>query len=398
MTSRARKTETASQSVEFVSVPEKSLKAVEPQAKPLTQAEGKNVAADTPVVGENAGKKASLEGSAKRVVAAKTIGKLAGVKSSATEAAGTGAVTADGAKQVPNPAPGAATPLKAAFTRNAAAFVAARQKMTPGVQVAPSTSKDHVMEDSAQVADKQASDKKPARKVEAAAPSAGHPLVRPAPGPTEAPQPAVTVPSVPPKAVAKVAVATKQPFKTLEFVVYPAHGVGQIVAIEEQVVAGYKLELFVISFIKDKMILKVPLPKIASVGMRKLAEAPIVKRALDTLMGRARVKRTMWSRRAQEYEAKINSGDLVAIAEVVRDLYRSDAQPEQSYSERQLYEAALDRMAREIAAVQNLSDSEALKVIDGQLQKGPRRSKADEVEDADEAEGGESDGGIVEAA
>ena len=99
-----------------------------------------------------------------------------------------------------------------------------------------------------------------------------------------------------------------------------AHGVGQITAIEEQEVAGYKLELFVISFVKDKMILKVPLPKIASVGMRKLAEAPVVKRALDTLTGRARIKRTMWSRRAQEYEAKINSGDLVAIAEVVRDL------------------------------------------------------------------------------
>ncbi len=187
-----------------------------------------------------------------------------------------------------------------------------------------------------------------------------------------------------------------QGFKTLEYIVYPAHGVGQIVAIEEQEVAGYKLELFVISFIKDKMILKVPLPKITSVGMRKLAEAPVVKRALDTLMGRARVKRTMWSRRAQEYEAKINSGDLVAIAEVVRDLYRSDAQPEQSYSERQLYEAALDRMAREIAAVQKLTDAEALKLIDDQLQKGPRRTKADEIE-ADESDDTET-AGVGEAA
>lgn len=169
-------------------------------------------------------------------------------------------------------------------------------------------------------------------------------------------------------------------FKTNEFIVYPAHGVGEIVAIEEQEVAGYKLELFVISFIKDKMILKVPLPKIASVGMRKLADPAVVKKALDTLTGRARVKRTMWSRRAQEYEAKINSGDLVAIAEVVRDLYRSEAQPEQSYSERQLYEAALDRMAREIAAVQSLTDTEALKVIDDQLRKGPRRGKVEESE------------------
>ncbi len=203
----------------------------------------------------------------------------------------------------------------------------------------------------------------------------------------------------PVKAAAKV-VGNRQGFKTLEYIVYPAHGVGQITAIEEQEVAGYKLELFVISFVKDKMILKVPTPKVVSVGMRKLAEPPVVKRALDTLMGRARVKRTMWSRRAQEYEAKINSGDLVSIAEVVRDLYRSDAQPEQSYSERQLYEAALDRMAREIAVVQKLSDQEALKFIDEQLQKGPRRTKVEETEevDADETEDGAAAGGIVEAA
>ena len=140
----------------------------------------------------------------------------------------------------------------------------------------------------------------------------------------------------------------RQGFKTNEFIVYPAHGVGQIMAIEEQEVAGAKLELFVISFIKDKMTLRVPTAKIVSVGMRKLAEPPLVKRALETLKGRARIKRTMWSRRAQEYEAKINSGDIVAIAEVVRDLFRSDTQPEQSYSERQLYEAALDRLSREI--------------------------------------------------
>ncbi|HEY6028082.1 MAG TPA: CarD family transcriptional regulator, partial [Pseudolabrys sp.] len=122
----------------------------------------------------------------------------------------------------------------------------------------------------------------------------------------------------------------RQGFKTGEFIVYPAHGVGQIIAIEEQEIAGAKLELFVINFIKDKMTLRVPTAKIVSVGMRKLAEPPLVKRALETLKGRARIKRTMWSRRAQEYEAKINSGDIVAIAEVVRDLFRSDTQPEHS--------------------------------------------------------------------
>jgi CarD family transcriptional regulator len=165
----------------------------------------------------------------------------------------------------------------------------------------------------------------------------------------------------------------RQGFKTNEFIVYPAHGVGQITAIEEQEVAGAKLELFVINFIKDKMTLRVPTAKIVSVGMRKLAEAPLVKRALETLKGRARIKRTMWSRRAQEYEAKINSGDIVAIAEVVRDLYRSETQPEQSYSERQLYEAALDRLSREIAAVQRVTETEAIKEIEAALAKGPRR-------------------------
>ena len=171
-------------------------------------------------------------------------------------------------------------------------------------------------------------------------------------------------------------------FKVNEYIVYPAHGVGQILSIEEQEVAGYKLELFVISFLKDKMTLRVPVSKIATVGMRKLAEGGLVKRALETLKGRARIKRTMWSRRAQEYEAKINSGDIVAIAEVVRDLFRSDTQPEQSYSERQLYEAALDRLSREIAVVQRITETEAVKEIEAALAKGPRRGPkpADEAE------------------
>jgi CarD family transcriptional regulator len=169
----------------------------------------------------------------------------------------------------------------------------------------------------------------------------------------------------------------RQGFKTNEFVVYPAHGVGQILAIEEQEIAGARLELFVINFMKDKMTLRVPTAK---VGMRKLSEPALVKRALETLKGRARVKRTMWSRRAQEYEAKINSGDIVAIAEVVRDLYRSESQPEQSYSERQLYEAALDRLSREIAVVQHVTETEAVKEIESQLAKSPRRGAKAETE------------------
>ncbi|PPD41624.1 MAG: CarD family transcriptional regulator [Methylocystis sp.] len=187
----------------------------------------------------------------------------------------------------------------------------------------------------------------------------------------------------------------KHGFKLNEFIVYPAHGVGQITGVEIQEVAGFSLELFVVSFIKDKMTLKVPTSKVVNVGMRKLAETNVVDKALSTLSGRARVKRTMWSRRAQEYEAKINSGDLVTIAEVVRDLYRSDTQPEQSYSERQLYEAALDRMAREIAAVRKLIDSEALKLIESFLQKGPRRGQKT---DAEAAEDGDAEEDVDRAA
>ena len=165
----------------------------------------------------------------------------------------------------------------------------------------------------------------------------------------------------------------RQGFRTGEYVVYPAHGVGQIKAIEEQVVAGHKLELFVISFEQDKLILRVPITKIASAGMRKLAATDTIGHALKTVTGRARIKRTMWSRRAQEYEAKINSGDLISISEVVRDLHRADNQPEQSYSERQLYEAALDRMAREISAVNRISSTESVVLIEKHLAKAPRR-------------------------
>ena len=136
-----------------------------------------------------------------------------------------------------------------------------------------------------------------------------------------------------------------------QFVVYPSHGVGKITAIEQQEIAGISMELFVIDFAKDKMTLRVPTAKATSVGMRSLASPDLVSKAMFTLRGRARVKRAMWSRRAQEYEQKINSGDLIAIAEVVRDLHRKDDQREQSYSERQLYEAALERLTREIAAV-----------------------------------------------
>jgi CarD family transcriptional regulator len=171
-----------------------------------------------------------------------------------------------------------------------------------------------------------------------------------------------------PAKVAPVA-PRKLEFKAGDFVVYPTHGVGRIQRISEQEVAGSRLELFEISFDKDKMILRVPTTKARAVGMRKLSTPDVVATALNTLKGRARIKRTMWSRRAQEYEAKINSGDLVSIAEVVRDLHRAGGQPEQSYSERQLYEAALARMAREVAAIERIDEQAAVKRVEGALVK-----------------------------
>lgn len=191
---------------------------------------------------------------------------------------------------------------------------------------------------------------------------------------------------------AKKPVGAKHGFKLHEYVVYPAHGVGQIVGIEEQEIAGMSLELFVITFDKDKMTLRVPTAKVDA--MRKLSEASVVEKAMHTLKGRARVKRTMWSRRAQEYENKINSGDLIFIAEVVRDLYRSESQPEQSYSERQLYEAALDRMARELAAVEKLDERGAVQRITDVLSKSAKgRRQAEEEKAEAEASAANGDSG-----
>ena len=152
---------------------------------------------------------------------------------------------------------------------------------------------------------------------------------------------------------------SKRQYKTKELVVYPSHGVGKIIGIEEQEIGGDKLELYVVSFEKEKMILRVPLNKADHAGMRRLSTKDEMGPVVTTLKGRAKVKRTMWSRRAQDYQEKLNSGDSVKIAEVLRDLHRADDQPEQSYSERQLYEAALDRLAREFAAVEKIDQDVA---------------------------------------
>ena len=149
-----------------------------------------------------------------------------------------------------------------------------------------------------------------------------------------------------------------------DYVVYPAHGVGLIEGIETTTIGGMKVSLYAITFEKDRMRLKIPVFKAKASGLRKLSSANRLKDAMKTLQGRARIRRTMWSRRAQEYELKINSGDPVAIAEVLRDLKRSNDDTEQSYSERQIYQSALQRLAREVAAVQQISEVQAAEKLE----------------------------------
>ena len=152
-------------------------------------------------------------------------------------------------------------------------------------------------------------------------------------------------------------------FDVGDYVVYPKHGVGRVVELQKEEIAGMQLELYVLRFEKERMTLRVPVNKVESIGMRKLSSDKTLREAMETLKSKPKVKRTMWSRRAQEYEAKINSGDLVSIAEVVRDLFRADDQPEQSYSERQIFEAAASRLARELAAMEQVDEPKALERI-----------------------------------
>ena len=226
---------------------------------------------------------------------------------------------------------------------------------------------------------KSAPEVKKAPEAKPASPQRMAPQQRAAPPhvPMSASRPAMSGP------VVSTPAAKKLVFKVGELVVYPAHGVGRIIQIEEQEIAGATLELYIVDFEKEKLRLKVPTGRAEQKGMRRLSDRAQIDSALKILKGRARIKRTMWSRRAQEYDAKINSGDIMAVAEVVRDLYRSERQPEQSYSERQLFEQALDRMAREIAAVRKMDDDMSIKELEDYLAKNARRAPVagDKAED-----------------
>ena len=169
---------------------------------------------------------------------------------------------------------------------------------------------------------------------------------------------------------------TNNKYKVNEYVVYPSHGVGKITDILEQEIAGMKLELYVIYFEEDKMTLRVPTNKVESTGMRAISDTNLIDEAFTILKSNAKVKKTMWSRRAQEYETKINSGDIIALSEVVRDLHRNPSQSEQSYSERQLYESALDRLAKEVSRGRGIKEVEAVSNIESQLAKNTKNAAA----------------------
>jgi CarD family transcriptional regulator len=166
-----------------------------------------------------------------------------------------------------------------------------------------------------------------------------------------------------------MAMAYQLEYSIGDYVVYPAHGVGRIEGLETHSIAGLEVELYSISFEKERMTLKVPISKAKRAGLRKLSSKDRIRAAMEILRGHSRVRRVMWSRRAQEYEAKINSGDPVSIAEVVRDLHRAADQPEQSYSERQIYQAALERLARELAAVEKIDEHKATERLEQILSK-----------------------------
>ncbi len=232
----------------------------------------------------------------------------------------------------------------------------------------------------------------PAPKPNAAKPKLA---VKPAPAPvrpvaavkpvaTPAPVAAPKAAAPAPKAAAAPVPAKKPSFKIGELVVYPAHGVGKITNVEEQEIAGIKLELYIVDFEKEKLRLKVPTNRAEQKGMRHLADRTMIEQAMKVIRGRARIKRTMWSRRAQEYDAKINSGDMIAVSEVIRDLYRSDRQPEQSYSERQLFEQALARFARELAAVRKVDEDQCIKELEDFLARNAKRGAAAASEKVEE--------------
>ncbi len=339
-------------------------------------------------------KKAKKKAPAKKAVKNKAPAKKAVAKKAAPKKAAAKKKPVKAAVKKKAPVKKAAakkTPAKKTATKKAAPAKKAAVKKTPPKKAAPAKKAAAKKPAAKKAASKKAAPKKAAAKKSAAKKAAVKAAPPPKPKPRKKanvgqaprrktvaasiPVPTQIIPKETPQADAKASedaqasTSAKQSYKVHQQIVYPAHGVGKIVALERQEVAGIKIELFVINFEQEKMRLRVPTGKAKTAGMRPLSSDKVIKNAIETLKGRARIKRTMWSRRAQEYDAKINSGDIKLVAEVVRDLFRADDQPEQSYSERQLFEQALDRMAREVAAVHKVDLANALETLDGVLQK-----------------------------
>ena len=187
--------------------------------------------------------------------------------------------------------------------------------------------------------------------------------------------------TAPKKVVEKKVISKKEQFLPEQYVIYPSHGIGQILEIEKKEIAGQMLKMYVIEFEKEKMILRVPIEKTKEIGVRKVSTKNQLKEIFEILTGKAKIRRTMWSRRAQEYEAKINSGDIKLLTEVVRDLFRSDSQPEQSYSERQLYEAARERLSREVAVIEKTDEQKAIEKMETILNNSNGRIEEINTED-----------------
>ena len=186
----------------------------------------------------------------------------------------------------------------------------------------------------------------------------------------------------------KAKIAKKKPVKLKkvqldysigDYIVYPSHGVGEVTSIQKYEIAEEKLEMYNVIFEKEKMTLKIPTEKAKEIGIRKVSSKANLKKTLEILNGKAKIRRTMWSRRAQEYESKINSGNLNELTEVVRDLFRNSSQPEQSYSERQLYESARDRLAREVAVVEKTDDEKAVEKIEIILNEATKKSSSENI-------------------
>ncbi|MEG9861522.1 MAG: histone H1-like repetitive region-containing protein [Parvularculales bacterium] len=341
----------------------------------------KKAAVKKAVTKTSAAKKAAVKSTAKKTAAKKTVAKKAVAKKTAPKKVATKkAVTKKAAKTAKNPA------VKKAAAKTSATKKAAVKSASKKTAAKKTVAKKAVAKKTA--AKKVAAKKTPAKKATSKKTAPKTAAKNVAAKTTDA---KTQTRKAPPQAAAKpkttppAAQDSEQRFTAQEHIVYPAHGVGQIINIDNKEIAGIKLEFYVVNFERDKMTLHIPTGKAVQAGMRKLANPETVKAAETKLQGRARIKRTMWSRRAQGYEAKINSGNLLAISEVVRDLFRSDSQPEQSYSERQLYEAALNRMACEIAVIKDMTVEEAVEYLEGILGRASEVAENAEKKAADGA-------------